>query len=133
MSEPLRMLVVCTANICRSPAAEAYLRRRSADRGVAVEVASAGFLYDGEPASETMAAAMAERGFDLSAHRSRISTCAMVDEADLVVTMERRHGRELSLRCGPRGIFTLRGVVAALGEVDSSVSDPRDRLAAAHH
>ena len=132
MGSPLRILVVCTANICRSPAAEAYLRSHAAERGIDLEVSSSGFLWNGEGPSEVMGAVMAERGFDLSTHRSRISTCEMVAEADLVVTMERRHGRELVLRCGAGPIFTLKGALAALAEVDDEVDDPRARIAAAH-
>ncbi|MEM9467261.1 MAG: hypothetical protein AAGA90_17945 [Actinomycetota bacterium] len=131
MSRPLRVLVVCTANICRSPAAEHYLRHHAAERGLDVEVSSAGFLYDDESASDTMAKVMGERGFDLSAHRSRVVDCDLVDAVDLVVTMERRHGRELVSRCGPRGVFTLRGAVAAIAAVDGDRSGPVARIEAA--
>lgn len=131
VGSPLRILVVCTANICRSPAAEAYLRSHAEERGIDIEVSSSGFLWNGEGPSEVMAAVMAERGFDLSAHESRISTCEMIDDADLVVTMERHHGRNLGVKCNPRGIFTLKGAVAVLGAVDASITDPMERLAAA--
>ncbi|MEO0491888.1 MAG: hypothetical protein AAF081_00580 [Actinomycetota bacterium] len=131
MAEPLRVLVVCTANICRSPAAEALLRTGAIEQGLDVEVSSSGFLFDGEPASPMMVTVMGERGIDLADHRSRVTTASMVDEADLVVTMERRHGRDLAAACGPRGIFTLKGAVAALGAVDPVIADPHERLAAA--
>ncbi len=131
MTAPFRVLVVCTANICRSPAAEWYLRHHADSRGLDLDASSAGFLYDGEPASDTMSEAMGERGFDLASHRSRVATCDLVDEADLVVTMERRHARDLAASCGPRRVFTLKGAVAALREVDPSITDPRDRVAAA--
>lgn len=128
MTAPFRILVVCTANICRSPAAEAYLAAHAAERGLDVEVSSSGFLWNGEGASEVMAAVMGERGFDLSAHRSRISDCKMVAAADLVVTMERHHGRNLGARCGPRKIFTLKGAIAALRDVGDDVEGPTARL-----
>lgn len=131
MNEPFRILTVCSANICRSPAAEWYLRHHAEQQGFAIEVSSSGFLFDGEPASDAMSEVMGERGFDLSTHRSRISTCEMVDAADLVVTMERRHARDLSASCGPRRIFTLKAAVAALREVDPAIIDPRARVAAA--
>lgn len=41
-SAPLRVLTVCTMNICRSPAMEVRLREVTATAGVAVEVASGG-------------------------------------------------------------------------------------------
>ena len=44
MTAPLRVLMVCTGNICRSPTAEGVLRRKLADAGLTgrVEVESAG-------------------------------------------------------------------------------------------
>ena len=44
MAEPLRLLVVCLGNICRSPMAEGALRARLAEAGLdgRVEVDSAG-------------------------------------------------------------------------------------------
>ena len=50
-------------------------------------VSSAGFLYDGHPASDTATKVMRERGLDLRAHRSRILDRRTVDEADVVLTM----------------------------------------------
>lgn len=40
--EPLRVLVVCTGNICRSPAGEAALIEAAEDSGIELDVASAG-------------------------------------------------------------------------------------------
>ena len=130
MHRPLQVLVVCTANICRSPAATAYLRAHATERDLPIEVSSAGFLSPGEPASETMALVMGERGLDLSAHRSRVVDCEMVAAADLIVTMERRHGRELAARCGPQRVFTLKGLVAALESLDLDDADAATRLEA---
>ena len=44
MSRPVRVLMVCTGNICRSPTAEGVLRRKLAEADLSdrVEVESAG-------------------------------------------------------------------------------------------
>lgn len=76
---------------------EAILRRRAAEASLPLEVSSAGFLFDGEPAADDAIAVMAELGYDLSAHRSRMVDAGMVASADLVVTMERTHARSLVL------------------------------------
>lgn len=95
MAEPFRILVVCTANICRSVMAERILRQAVSARGAAAEITSCGMLFDGEPASETVIDLLDERGLDARDHRSRRYTPEMVAEVDLVVAMERRHVREL--------------------------------------
>ncbi len=95
-----RVLVVCTANICRSPMAEAFLLREAAARGSAVAltvgVASAGVLAaDGIPAADGSVRAMGQLGVDLSAHRSRRVTEEIVRGSDLILTMEASHVRTI--------------------------------------
>jgi protein-tyrosine-phosphatase len=91
------ILIVCTANRCRSPMAEALLRRRLDERGIVAHVTSAGFLDPGLPAMEDAVETMAEDGYDLSAHRSRTATAGMVTDADLVVAMTHRHVIDLTV------------------------------------
>ena len=83
--------MLCTGNICRSPAAEALLRHRTEALGVEVRVTSAGRLDDGHPAADYSIDLMAERGLDLSEHRSRVLTPDAVRSADLVLGMAREH------------------------------------------
>jgi protein-tyrosine phosphatase len=92
------ILVACTANICRSPMAAAILRRRIAELGLEeqIEVRSAGvWAQDGYEASANAVATLAARGMDLSEHRSRLLTPALLGEADLVLVMEEAHRRSL--------------------------------------
>lgn len=110
---PLRVLVVCTANICRSPMAAAMLAAACAANDLDVEVSSAGFLFDGRAASDTTGKVMHELGHDLGSHRSRVLSAPIVAGADLVLTMERRHARELLLDLAPAApVHTLKGFAA---------------------
>lgn len=77
--------------------AAAMLAAASADRGVAITISSAGFLLEGHPASDTATKVLRERGLDLASHRSRIVTRQLLDDSDVVLTMERRHARDLVL------------------------------------
>ena len=88
------VLFLCTANVCRSPMAEAFLRSRADRWRLDLTVASAGFLDDGMVPPPEAVAAVAPFGIDTSAHRSRRCTAADVAGADMVVGMARSHVRE---------------------------------------
>nr|WP_241729015.1 adenylyl-sulfate kinase [Nocardioides zeae] len=89
VADPLRVLVVCTANICRSPYLQLALQ---AAAGETVEVTSAGThgFVDKEMDAE-MAAQARARGLDPVGFRSRPLTRDLVAGADLVLTAEARH------------------------------------------
>ena len=74
--------------------AEALLRHRLTERGIDAHVHSAGLLDDGESASRHGVDLLADRGIDLSAHRSRRMAADMLGDADLILGMARRHVRE---------------------------------------
>lgn len=71
------------------------------------EVESAGTMdWSGQPAHEYAIAAMAERGLDLSAHRSRRLSEYLVDESDLIVAMTRNHGWAIAARSQAKAAAT---------------------------
>ena len=94
----VRILVVCSANQCRSPMTAGALARRAAERGWDVRVSSAGTrAVEGYPATPPTVEAARKIGLDLSRHVSRPLDPRAVSNADLVIALERRHVQEIVL------------------------------------
>lgn len=119
------ILLVCTGNTCRSPLAEALLRKKLGERGVdGVEVSSAGTgAWDGAPASEGAYLIALEHGLDLSAHRARLLTRELVGTADLVLTMARHHRARVE-QLGTGIQAHLLGEYAGRAGAEAEVRDP---------
>ncbi len=120
-----KILLVCTGNICRSPLAAALLQRALTERGVeGMDVSSAGTgAWDGAPVSEGAYLVGLERGLDLSAHRARLLTRELIEEADLVLTMARHHRARVDELGGEGRVFVLGEYAGREGD-EAEVSDP---------
>lgn len=72
-----RLLFVCSGNICRSPTAEAVMRRLVKEAGLSGEIevdsAGTGGWHVGEPPDPRAAAAAGERGLTLSGRARQIA------------------------------------------------------------
>lgn len=134
-----RILVVCTANICRSPATATLLRRELApltEIGV-VEITSAGVAaVPGMPACDLSSALVGQfvarqhpgdpaPPQDPDAHTARRVTAEMVDNADLILALDRSHRAQLarvSAASRPR-TFTLRQAAGLSQVIDGYLSN----------
>jgi len=85
------LLFVCTGNTCRSPMAE----RLMADRCKHLPgwtFSSAGiFAETGAPPSPLAVDALREVGIDLTGHRARPVSPALIRDADLIIAMTQTH------------------------------------------
>ena len=120
--EPIRVLFVCTGNICRSPMAQYLMRGRAEQHGLAVLTLSCGLQLEDTPASAHAVTVVGDRGFDMTAHRSRIINEDLVKASDLVLAMTGRHAREAAIldMDDAHMIYTLREFVRR-----SSMQAPR--------
>ena len=94
------ILFVCMGNICRSPMAMGLLREKLHKEGLEGEyrVHSTGVWgLDSQPPSAYSREMMEERGIDISDHRSHDLTPEDVEEADLILTMERGQAEAIRL------------------------------------
>jgi protein-tyrosine phosphatase len=155
-----RILVVCTANVCRSPVAERLLARHVTSTPDAI-VRSAGTHGGRLGVHRDTATAAAEVGIDLADHTSRALDVELLrtDGADLVLTMTREHLRDTValdptawprtftmrelVRRAPAGAPDLGSFLAAAGEgrrasdllgasADDDIADPYGRPLAQH-
>jgi protein-tyrosine-phosphatase len=98
-----RILLVCYGNICRSPVAEALLRRALDERGLGrlYGVRSAGVgAQPGTPAARGMAEVARTAGIDLGAHRARRLTPEMAREVDVLVAFDEVVEEEIAILAG---------------------------------
>ena len=124
------ILVVCTANICRSPVVEALIRERLVRSGRdAWTVSSAGTLaINGYPASRFSVEVLAERGLRIEGHSSRCAEQDDIAKADLVLCMESGHAEALRIE-NPQHrerIFLLTEMVDDDRDVADPYGGPRD-------
>ncbi len=111
-AEVFRILIVCTANICRSPVAERLLRHyfEQAESGARFSVTSAGVRgWESAEIHPPMAAELRRLGADPSEFSSRPLIEADCDRADLILTATLEH-RAAVLQMAPRALrrtFTL--------------------------
>ena len=88
-----KIVVVCTANVCRSPVGEAVLRQRLEKLGLeGWEVGSAGtWAYPGQSAADFSIQLMAGQGHDIENHASQVTNEELLEETDLALCMENGH------------------------------------------
>jgi protein-tyrosine phosphatase len=130
LSPPASILLLCHGNICRSPYAEAVLRGRLADLGLAdIGISSAGFIEpDRQSPPEALAVSLGH-GYDLSGHRSSLVTSQALRESAVVVVMDssqREHAFELG---APQDRLFLLGDFDPLPIERRTIPDPIDRPA----
>jgi protein-tyrosine phosphatase len=136
-SDPV-LLIVCTANVCRSPLVESVLRRRLPETGGPLATAivrSAGTrAVPGQPMCPVSGAESHDDAFE-AAHSARLLDAELIGGADLVLTAEREH-RGAAARLAPGSqarVFTFLEAIAlaevAAQRVRAGEADPPGDLA----
>ena len=114
------VLVVCTGNICRSPAVERLLAHALGPES-GVGVGSAGVrAVVGAPMSAPMVELVEAAGASAAGFTARQVTTPLVQNADLVLAMTRSHRAALVelVPAAVRRTFTLRELARLLADVD---------------
>lgn len=136
MNTPLRVLFVCTGNLCRSPLAramceEAALRAGFADR---IRVDSAGtHAREGDPCPALLREIAAGEGLDLAGHRARRLQESDFFEQDVLVALDLGHLDHLNFMRPPTATAQHRLLLSGVDEAGTiEVPDPYGRSARAY-
>ncbi len=84
------VLLVCTGNTCRSPMAKGILETMLKDSRVFIYSAGTDGLRN-SPASASAVQVVTKLGGNISRHLSQPLTSEMIENADLILVMEKRH------------------------------------------
>lgn len=122
----MRLLFVCTGNICRSPTAHAVARTRLSAIGLDWQVASAGTggWHAGEAPDERATAAGTARGHDFSGLSAREVEPDDFDRFDHIIAMDRSHLRALRAMPGAGRGARISLMMDWSGEAGIDVPDP---------
>ena len=132
MSDLARVLMVCTGNICRSPAMH-YLAAR--DWAGVAEVTSAGTHAETSmDATPEIRRSAADRGLVIPQHRPTQLTAALVSRADLVLVATEGHARWIAGHMGglPGHVFGIKQAAELASRADAPAGfSGAERLGAA--
>ena len=124
----MKVLFVCTGNICRSPSAAGvfahFVKQAGLEATIQVESAGTHDYHAGEAPDLRAQDHARKRGYDLSALRARQVRRRDFEEFDCIVAMDRGHLEILQANCPPQHVAKLRMLVGGRDVPDPYYGGP---------
>ncbi|MGY5353267.1 low molecular weight protein-tyrosine-phosphatase [Wenyingzhuangia sp. IMCC45467] len=93
--KPVKVLMVCLGNICRSPLAEGILKSKIENEGVFVDSAGTGAYHVGNLPDARSIAVAKKHGIDITDQRARKIEKSDLDKFDYVYAMDESNYRHI--------------------------------------
>lgn len=122
----ISVLFVCLGNICRSPTAEAVFRHKAMQRGVNLNIDSAGTMgyHKGSPPDPRSKDAGEARGYSFDGLACRRVTQDDFSEFDYVIAMDEENVSDLKDACPDEYLEKIHLLLSFAGVEESVVPDP---------
>lgn len=124
----IKIMFVCTGNICRSPMAHYYMQKRVKDLNIENNflISSCGvYACTGEKATQNAIFVMKEYNVDMENHRATNIADTNIEDYDYIITLTARHKEQIRYYYPKLGdnIYTLREFVDK-DEIYKNIDDP---------
>ncbi len=122
---PIKILMVCLGNICRSPLAEGILRHKTKSEKILVDSAgTAGYHIGKKPDHRSIAIAQ-ENGIDISNQRCRQVTTKDFEDFDKIYVMDKNnYNNVIALAGSEEQISKVKLILNEISLSDLEVPDP---------
>ncbi len=122
----MKIMFVCTGNICRSAMAEVMLRKMAEEEGKNIEIYSCGTTaYTGDTSTEEAIQVMKENQINLEKHRATNIKESKIEEMDVILCATTAH-KKIVINQYPElkeKVYTIKEY-AEEGTKDLDIADP---------
>lgn len=120
----MKIMFICTGNICRSAMAEGIMRKKAEENGLNINVYSCGvYAENGDGATYNAIEAAQEYGVDIKNHKATNVKDSKINEMDIILCATQGH-KNLVLQLYPNlsnKVYTMKEFV---GDSNYDIADP---------